>query len=221
MERMDRKTTVWMAVAAGSSVANLHYPQPLLAEMARTLSVSHRIAYIPTLTLIGLMIGMIVFVPLGDMFERRRQIIIACFGTAVAMGAVAVAPDFKWLAIASVLVGAMSITHYLILPLRLPGSARCKARQHTGTSVMRDDDGGAARTHPQWVHCFRTRMARAVSDGRRLDDDHRGVRQGVAPETLSEESDQLPDAYAIATDDRAGPAVARNRGYWSDVVRRS
>ena len=75
MERIDRKTTVWMAVAAGSSVANLYYAQPLLAEMARTLSVSHRIAYIPTLTLIGLMIGMIVFVPLGDMFERRRQII--------------------------------------------------------------------------------------------------------------------------------------------------
>ena len=37
-------------------------------------------------------------------------------GTAVAMGAVAIAPDFKWLAIASVLVGAMSITHHLILP---------------------------------------------------------------------------------------------------------
>jgi len=57
VENINDKTTVWMAFAAGSSVANLFYAQPLLAEMARTLSVSHRIAYIPTLTLIGLMIG--------------------------------------------------------------------------------------------------------------------------------------------------------------------
>lgn len=105
-----------MAVAAGSSVANLYYAQPLLTEMARTLSIRHGTAYLPTLTLVGLMIGMIVLVPLGDMFERRRQIIVSCFGTALAMGAVAIAPDFKSLAIASVLVGAMSITHHLILP---------------------------------------------------------------------------------------------------------
>ena len=92
MENINDKTTVWMAVAAGSSVANLYYAQPLLTEMARTLSVRHGTAYIPTLTLLGLMIGMIVFVPLGDMFERRRRIIVSCFGMAPAMGAVAIAP---------------------------------------------------------------------------------------------------------------------------------
>ena len=103
-------------MAAGSSVANLYYSQPLLAEMGRTFGVGHSAAYVPTFTLIGLMLGMLLFVPLGDMFERRRQIMASCICSAAANAAMAVAPNFVWLAVASFLIGTVSITHHLILP---------------------------------------------------------------------------------------------------------
>jgi predicted MFS family arabinose efflux permease len=105
-----------MAIAAGSSVANLSYSQPLLAVMGRTFGVGHAAGYIPTFTLVGLMLGMVFFVPLGDLFERRRQIVSSCILAATAAAAIAVAPSFTWLAIASLLVGTTSIVHHLILP---------------------------------------------------------------------------------------------------------
>jgi predicted MFS family arabinose efflux permease len=116
VESINRKTTLWMALAAGSSVANLYYSQPLLARMGRAFGVGHAAGYIPTFTLVGLMIGMLLFVPLGDMFERRRLIMASCICAAAAMAAMAIAPNFIWLAAASLLVGTASIVHHLILP---------------------------------------------------------------------------------------------------------
>jgi MFS family permease len=115
-----------MAITAGSSVANLYYSQPLLARIGQSFGVGHAAGYIPTFTLLGLMIGMLLFVPLGDMFERRRPIMASCICAAAAMASVALAPNFIWLTIASLLVGTASIVHHLILPFssRLAPSRR-------------------------------------------------------------------------------------------------
>jgi len=111
-----RKTTALMALASGLSVANLYYCQPLLTQMGRTFGVGHAAAYIPTSALIGLILGMVLFVPLGDMFERRRLITIACVCAALADAAIALAPSFGWLIVGSLMVGAASIIQHLILP---------------------------------------------------------------------------------------------------------
>jgi predicted MFS family arabinose efflux permease len=116
MESTNQKITLWMALASGISVANLYYSQPLLVQMGRTFGVGHTVGYIPTFTLVGLVIGMLLLAPLGDMFERRRLITVVCGCASLATGAVAVAPNFTWLAIASLLVGTSSIVQHLILP---------------------------------------------------------------------------------------------------------
>jgi predicted MFS family arabinose efflux permease len=105
-----------MALASGVSVANLYYNQPLLAQMGRTFGVGHAAGYIPAFTLIGLILGMVLFVPLGDMFERRSLIVAACAFAAVAAAAVALAPNFACLASASLILGLTSIVQHLILP---------------------------------------------------------------------------------------------------------
>jgi predicted MFS family arabinose efflux permease len=105
-----------MALASGLSVANLYYSQPLLAQMGRTFGVGHTAGYIPAFTLVGLILGMILFVPLGDMFERRNLIGVACACAAIAAAAVALAPNFASLAVASLVLGTASIVQHLILP---------------------------------------------------------------------------------------------------------
>jgi predicted MFS family arabinose efflux permease len=108
-------TVLAMAVASGISVANLYYSQPLLGQMGQTFGVGHAAGYIPAFTLIGLILGMVLFVPLGDMFERRSLIVAASAFAAVAAAAVALAPNFACLAIASLLLGSASIVQHLIL----------------------------------------------------------------------------------------------------------
>ena len=105
-----------MAVASGISVANLYYSQPLLGQMGQTFGVGHAAGYIPAFTLIGLILGMVLFVPLGDMVERRRLIVAACAVSAVAAAGVALAPNFACLALASLVLGTASIVQHLILP---------------------------------------------------------------------------------------------------------
>jgi len=64
---------VWLlAISTGCIVANIYYAQPLLADMAREFGLSvARIGAVFMLTQIGMGTGMLVFVPLGDKYERR------------------------------------------------------------------------------------------------------------------------------------------------------
>jgi hypothetical protein len=69
----SRGLTLLMSVGCAISVANMYYCQPLLAQMGASVPGGQRVAsYIPTFTQVGTMLGMGLFVPLGDMFERRR-----------------------------------------------------------------------------------------------------------------------------------------------------
>ncbi len=103
-----------MAMACGVSVANIYYNQPLLELMSRTLHGDS--GYVPAFTQIGAGIGMFLFVPLGDMFERRRLITGVCLATAAAAVFTALAPTLFLLSAASLLLGLTSITPHLILP---------------------------------------------------------------------------------------------------------
>src|SRR6478672_8877773 len=68
---------IWLlTVASGASVANLYYNQPLLSDIARTFHASSRATgAIATLTQAGYAVGLLLFVPLGDVVERRRLIV--------------------------------------------------------------------------------------------------------------------------------------------------
>ena len=114
---LSRGLTLLMSAGCAVSVANMYYCQPLLAQMGASVPGGQRVAsYIPTFTQVGTMLGMGLFVPLGDMFERRRLIVtlsLALAGTAILN---AIAPNAPWLAAASFALGLTSIIPHLILP---------------------------------------------------------------------------------------------------------
>src|SRR6266851_1841260 len=78
---------VWvMAAACGISVANIYYNQPLLASIGATFASDavKDASYLPMFTQLGAGAGMFLFVPLGDIFERRRLIVLVSLSTAAA-----------------------------------------------------------------------------------------------------------------------------------------
>ena len=113
-----RYNLVWlMAIASGAAAANLYYNQPLLAAIAQSLHApAYETGFIPILTQIGYAVGMFLFVPLGDLMERRRLIVTMLLVTALALGGAAVSPNITWLLMASLVIGMTTIAAQLIVP---------------------------------------------------------------------------------------------------------
>lgn len=114
-----RYTVVWiMALACGLTVANIYYNQPLLAQMGQTFHTSSaQTGLISTLTQVGVSLGMFLFVPLGDILERRRLIITMVVVSALALIAVAMSPNFMWLGTASLIIGVLGSVAHVIVPM--------------------------------------------------------------------------------------------------------
>ncbi len=112
-----RRITLLLAAGGGISVANIYYCQPLLGEMARSLGATDaQVGLVPTMAQAGTALGMLVFVPLGDIYERRRLASRMCVASACAVALTSVAPSLGWLAAASLLVGVANNIPHLLLP---------------------------------------------------------------------------------------------------------
>ncbi len=80
------------ACAAGLSVANVYYAQPLLDALAADLQISTgRIGTVIAATQLGSVAALLWIVPLGDRVDRRRLIAIQTIGLVLALLAVALA----------------------------------------------------------------------------------------------------------------------------------
>ena len=109
---------IWLlTVATGASVANLYYNQPLLSDIARTFHASTRAAgSIAMVTQAGYAVGLLLFVPLGDVVERRRLIVtlLCCVtGSLVVAG---MGPTLGVVIAASFAIGVTTIVPQLLLP---------------------------------------------------------------------------------------------------------
>ena len=107
-----------MSITCGLAVANLYYNQPLLADMGRTFHAnSHQVGNISMFTQIGYAIGMFLFVPLGDMRERRQLITVLLTSVTISLIAVAAAQNLLWIYVASLAVGITTVVPQVIIPL--------------------------------------------------------------------------------------------------------
>ncbi|RCK44481.1 MFS transporter [Thalassospira profundimaris] len=108
----------FLATACGLIVANLYYSQPLVGPISTELGLSKQAAgLIVTMTQVGYGIGLLLIVPLGDLFENRRLImtVIALGGLAMLVSGVATSP-VMFLA-SALLVGIGSVAVQILVPL--------------------------------------------------------------------------------------------------------
>ncbi len=117
-----------MAVASAVAAANIYYNQPMLADMARSLHVDeHYAGFVATATQAGYALGMPLFIPLGDLFERRALVVTLFGAVAVSMLIAASSSSLAVLIAGSFCIGLTSVIAQILIPLASdlspPGSA--------------------------------------------------------------------------------------------------
>ncbi|WP_428334671.1 MFS transporter [Novosphingobium sp.] len=111
-----RVPTLAMAAATGMAVANIYYNQPMLGLVERDMP-GPLAAMLPTVTQLGYALGLVLILPLGDLVERRRLIVVQFGVLALALALVAAASTAWLLLVAAAAVGAAATVAQQIVPL--------------------------------------------------------------------------------------------------------
>jgi predicted MFS family arabinose efflux permease len=117
-DTLTRWQVLFMALCTGLIVANIYYCQPLVVLISKEFAVAESKAGAITFYVqLGYALGLLFFVPMGDMLEKRKQIVITTALTVAALIMAALSVSITMLSIACFLIGCTSIVPQLILPL--------------------------------------------------------------------------------------------------------
>lgn len=102
--------TLLFSITCGLAVANVYFAQPLLDSMAESLGVSAgMIGIVVTATQAGYALGLLLIVPLGDLINRKRLVLVQTLLSAIALAAVGASQTWLALLGAMIIVGLMAV----------------------------------------------------------------------------------------------------------------
>ena len=108
----------FLGLACAVGVSTMYYNQPLLMEMGRTYgATAGRTGFVAVATQVGYALGLLGFVPLGDVLERRALMMKMYGAVALALLLVAFAPTLNLLIAGSVLIGMLASVTHVALPI--------------------------------------------------------------------------------------------------------
>ena len=115
---VPRAPLPFLGLACAVGVSTMYYNQPLLLEMGHTYgATAGRTGFVAVATQVGYAMGLLFFVPLGDLMERRALMMRMFGAVAVALVLVAMAPSLGWLIAGSVLIGLFASVTHVVLPI--------------------------------------------------------------------------------------------------------
>ncbi|GIL40384.1 MFS transporter [Roseiterribacter gracilis] len=109
--------TLLLASACGVIVANIYYAQPLVGPIAASLGISaHGAGIVVTMTQIGYALGLLLVVPLADLIENRRLVLVLTLLAALALTGAALATDATVFLFTALLIGLGSVAVQVLVP---------------------------------------------------------------------------------------------------------
>ena len=137
-KRQDAMAGRWalpfLGVACAVSVGSIYYNQPLLLVMGKTFGRDARaMELVAVATQLGYAAGILCFVPLGDVAERRSLMMRMYAGVSVALLLAALAQGLAWMVVASVLVGLMASVTHVVVPMAPDLVSHAKRGKAIGT----------------------------------------------------------------------------------------
>lgn len=125
---------VLMSIATGLAVASNYYAQPLLDTIANAFSLSiNQAGFIVTAAQLGYAAGLLLLVPLGDMFERRGLIVFMTLLAAGGMVIVALSQTLWMMILGTALTGLFSVVAQILVPLAATLAEPAKRGKVVGT----------------------------------------------------------------------------------------
>ncbi|WP_369804623.1 MFS transporter [Cupriavidus sp. YR651] len=106
------------ALCAGVLVANLYYAQPIIELIAPEIGLSaHSASLIVSLTQVGYAFGLFFLVPLADLHENRRLLMLSGAAATVSLVAAGLAAHPGPFLLVSLLLGLSSVSVQILIPL--------------------------------------------------------------------------------------------------------
>jgi predicted MFS family arabinose efflux permease len=143
----------FLGTACAVGVASIYFNQPLLLVMGSSFGQGARaMGFVAVATQVGYACGILLFVPLGDVAERRALMMRMYTGVTLALLLAAFAQGLAWMVVASVLIGLMASVTHVALPMA-PDLVPRERRGHAIGTVMTGLLLGIllARTFAGWV----------------------------------------------------------------------
>jgi predicted MFS family arabinose efflux permease len=123
-----------MSVATGLAVASNYYAQPLLHTIGEQFSLSTAAAgAIVTTAQLSYAVGLMLLVPLGDMFERRSLIVLMSLLSSGSLLISAFAPNIAVLIVGTALTGMLSVVAQILVPFAATLAAPHERGKAVGT----------------------------------------------------------------------------------------
>ncbi len=115
---MTRGMVLLFAFCCGAIVANIYYAQPIIELIAPDLGLSSSLAsLIVSLTQIGYALGLFFLVPLGDLLENRRLMVITTLVAIASLLGAAWTQQPNVFLLVSLLIGFSSVSVQILIPL--------------------------------------------------------------------------------------------------------
>lgn len=106
------------SLCAGVLVANLYYAQPIIDLIAPSVGLSvHSASVIVSLTQIGYALGLFFLVPLADLLENRRLLMVSGAAAAISLVGAALSSQPQLFLLVSLLLGLSSVSVQILIPL--------------------------------------------------------------------------------------------------------
>jgi predicted MFS family arabinose efflux permease len=126
----------FLGLACAVGVGSIYYNQPLLLVMGKDLGQGARaMGFVAVATQVGYALGILCFVPLGDVAERRSLMMRMYAGVSFALLLAAFAQGLTWMLVASGLIGLMAAVTHVALPVA-PDLVPEERRGHAIGTVM-------------------------------------------------------------------------------------